>query len=182
MTMTTIAVFVGSLRKESFNLRLAKGIERLAPEGTKFVYANLNLPLYNQDLDYNLPPEVVELKRVVEEADGVLFVTPEYNRSFPGVLKNAIDWASRPWGSNSFAGKPTAIVGASIGALGATQAQAQLRNVLLFLDTKVMGQPEVYFNSTTGFDEQGEIDASAKDFIAGFAQKFTQHVEANSNK
>lgn len=147
--MTTIAVFVGSLRKESFNLKLAKAIENFMPEGVNFEYADMNLPLYNQDLDGDFPAKATELKQLVERADGVLFVTPEYNRSFPGVLKNAIDWASRPWGQSSFTGKPAAIVGASMGALGATQAQAALRNVALFLDMKLMGQPEVYFNGTT---------------------------------
>jgi chromate reductase len=178
--MTTIAVLVGSLRKDSYNLRLAKSVERLAPEGTEFVYANLNLPLFNQDLEADFPPEATALKQLVEGADGVLFVTPEYNRSFSGVLKNAIDWGSRPWGQSSFAGKPAALIGASGGALGATQAQAALRNVLVFLDTKLMGQPEVYFNALTGFDENGELASSAEGFIKAFAEAFVKHVESSS--
>ncbi|WP_300765826.1 NAD(P)H-dependent oxidoreductase [uncultured Bifidobacterium sp.] len=174
--MTTIAVFVGSLRKESVNNALAKNIERLAPEGVEFRYADLDLPLYNQDLDGDLPSKVVELKRLVEESDGVLFVTPEYNRSFSGVIKNAIDWASRPWGKSSFAGKPAGLVGASIGALGASQAQGQLRNVLLFLGMKVLGQPEVYFNATAGLDADGKANESSEDFLKAYAQAFVEHV------
>ncbi len=176
--MTTIAVLVGSLRKESFNLALAKGIESLAPEGVNFVYADMNLPLYNQDLEADFPAKAMELKKVIEQADGVLFVTPEYDRSFSGVMKNAIDWASRPWGQSSFAGKPAAIVGASIGALGASQAQSQLRSVLIYLDMKVMGQPEVYFNASTGLDEHGQIAAESREFVKGFAEAFVAHVRS----
>ena len=177
--MTKIAVLVGSLRVDSFNKKLARSIEELAPEGTEFSYADLNLPLYNQDLDTQLPAKVQELKAVIEGADGVLFVTPEYNRSYTGVLKNAIDWGSRPWGQNSFAGKPVAIAGASIGALGTTQAQSHLRNVLLFLDTRVLGQPEVYFDSSKGFDENGHLVESAQGFIKGFIDKFVAFINAN---
>ncbi|WEV42433.1 NAD(P)H-dependent oxidoreductase [Bifidobacterium sp. ESL0682] len=177
--MTTIAVFVGSLRKDSFNKSLAENIERLSPEGVKFDYVDMDLPLYNQDLDGDLPAKVTEMKQKVEAADGVLFVTPEYNRSFSGVIKNAIDWASRPWGQSSFAGKPAAIIGASMGALGATQAQQALRNVVLFLDMKLMGQPEVYFNAASGLDENGNVVESSEDFLRGFAEAFAKHVEAN---
>lgn len=177
--MTKIAVLVGSLRKDSYNKHLAQAIEGVAPEGTEFEYADLNLPLYNQDLESDFPEEATALKQVVESSDGVLFVTPEYNRSFSGVLKNAIDWASRPWGKNSFAGKPVATVGASMGALGTTQAQSHLRNVLVFLDTKIMGQPEVYFDGTKGLDENGEPTESSRGFLQGFAQAFVKFVEAN---
>ncbi|WP_314688108.1 NAD(P)H-dependent oxidoreductase [uncultured Bifidobacterium sp.] len=174
--MTTIAVFVGSLRRDSFNKALARNIERLLPEGVEFRYADLDLPLYDQDLDANLPEKVVALKKLVAESDGVLFVTPEYNRSFSGVIKNAIDWASRPWGQSSFAGKPAAIAGASIGALGTTQAQSQLRNVLLFLDMKVMGQPELYFNASAGLDGNGDVAPESKDFLQGFVDALVAHV------
>ena len=145
--MTTIAVFVGSLRKDSLNLKLAKNIERLAPEGTEFKYADLNLPLYNQDLEAgNFPEKATALKQLVEGADGVLFV----------------DWASRPWGKNSFAGKPAAIAGASLGVLGTTQAQSQLRNVLIYLDTKLLGQPEVYIDGSKAFDADGHVVAATE--------------------
>ncbi|MDF7641323.1 NAD(P)H-dependent oxidoreductase [Bifidobacterium sp. ESL0784] len=177
--MTKIAVFVGSLRKDSFNKSLAKNIERLSPEGVEFDYIDMDLPLYNQDLDGDMPAKVVTMKQQIEAADGVLFVTPEYNRSFTGVIKNAIDWGSRPWGQSSFTGKPAAIVGASMGALGATQAQQALRNVALFLDMKLMGQPELYFNAATGLDENGQVVEASEDFLRGFAEAFAKHVEAN---
>ncbi|KFF31040.1 NADPH-dependent FMN reductase [Bifidobacterium bombi] len=177
--MTKIAVFVGSLRKESFNRSLAEGIEGLMPQGVEFEYVDMGLPLYNQDLDGDLPAKVVELKKTVEDADGVLFVTPEYNRSFSGVIKNAIDWGSRPWGKNSFAGKSVAIVGASSGTLGTSQAQSHLRNVALFLDMKVMGQPELYFNAATGLNADGGIAEGSEDFLRGFAKKFADFVESN---
>ena len=180
--MAKIAVFVGSLRQDSFNKKLAHAIETLAPEGTEFEYADLDLPLFNQDLEADFPAKATQLKQLVEGADGVLFVTPEYNRSFSGVLKNAIDWASRPWGKNSFAGKPAAIAGASIGVLGTTQAQSQLRNVLIYLDTRLLGQPEVYFDGSKGFDEDGKLVESAQGFIKGFADTFVSFVNANTNK
>lgn len=177
--MTKIAVFVGSLRSESINKSLAENIERLSPEGVEFDYIDMNLPLYNQDLDGDLPSSVAEMKQKVEAADGVLFVTPEYNRSFSGVIKNAIDWASRPWGESSFSGKPAAIVGASMGALGTTQAQQALRNVALFLDMRLMGQPELYFNAVTGLDENGKVVEGSEDFLRRFAEAFAKHVENN---
>lgn len=173
---TTIAVFVGSLRKDSINRRLARSMEALAPEGTEFVYANMNLPLYNQDLEEDFPDEVTRDKELVERADGVLFVTPENNRSYTAVIKNAIDWCSRPWGKNSFAGKPAAIAGATPGALGTTQAQQALRNVLLFLDMKVMGQPEMYFDTRTGFDPDGNLAPGSQDFVRGFNKAMVDHM------
>lgn len=173
---TTIAVFVGSLRKDSINRRLARSMEALAPEGTEFVYANMDLPLYNQDLEEDFPDEVTRDKELVERADGVLFVTPENNRSYTAVIKNAIDWCSRPWGKNSFAGKPAAIAGATPGALGTTQAQQALRNVLLFLDMKVMGQPEMYFDTRTGFDPDGNLAPGSQDFVRGFTKAMVDHM------
>lgn len=173
---TTIAVFVGSLRKDSINRRLARSMEALAPEGTEFVYANMDLPLYNQDLEEDFPDEVTRDKELVERADGVLFVTPENNRSYTAVIKNAIDWCSRPWGKNSFAGKSAAIAGATPGALGTTQAQQALRNVLLFLDMKVMGQPEMYFDTRTGFDPDGNLAPGSRDFVRGFTKAMVDHM------
>lgn len=142
-----IAVFVGSLRKDSYHRRLARAIERLMPDNFSFEYLRIdNLPLYSQDFDKDYPPIARKLKQGVEAADGLLFVTPEYNRGIPGVLKNAIDIASRPWGTNSFAGKPGAIMGVSIGATGTSMAQQQLRNVLAYLDVPLLGQPEMYLH------------------------------------
>lgn len=178
--MTKIAVFVGSLQKESTNRKLAKNLEALAPMGTEFDYIDLNLPLFNQDLEVNYPAEARKVKDAVETADGVLFVTPEYNRSIPGVLKNAIDWASRPWGTNSFAGKPVGIVGASISSVGTAVAQSDLRHIVAFLQMKLMGQPEVYLaNAGNLFDENGELnDEHWRENIAKYAEAFVTWVEA----
>lgn len=173
--MTKIAVFVGSLREGSINKQFAKDIEKLLPEGTTFEYADLNVPLYNGDLEADYPVEAQRLKDIVASADGVLFVTPEYNRSFPGVLKNAIDWASRPYGMNSFDGKPAAIAGVS-GPLSTTQAQQALRNSLLYLNTKLMGQPEMYVDNQRVHDEDGQLTADAMEHYQRFVDAFLAHV------
>lgn len=145
--MFTVAVVVGSLRKESCNLKLARALEKLAAGKMKFNYVAIgDLPLFNQDLEPNPPAAVTTLKKEIESADAVLFVTPEYNRSIPGVLKNAIDWASRPYGNSSWNGKPAAIAGASPGAIGTGIAQAHLRSITSgFLNMPTLGQPELYF-------------------------------------
>lgn len=176
--MTKVVVLVGSLSKNSINKKLAKGIEAMLPEGVEFEYADLELPLYNHDNDADFDSKARALKDLIEGADGVLFVTPEYNRSFSGVLKNAIDWASRPWGTNSFNGKPAAIIGASIAPHGATQAQQQLRNVALYLNTKLMGQPEVYFDAGRGLDDKGQLTDSAKEILQPFVYTFVSHVNS----
>lgn len=177
--MTKIAVLVGSLSEASINKKLARGVEALLPEGVEFQYADLNLPLFDYEKEADFPADATALKELVESADGVLFVTPEYNRSFPGVLKNAIDWASRPWGKNSFDGKPAAIIGASIGALGTSQAQQQLRNVAVYLNTKLLGQPEVYFDAGRGFTEDGELVEEIKPSVQGFVDAFVAHIETH---
>jgi len=150
--MTKIAVLIGSLREASVNKKLAKTLESLAPNGTVFSYADLNLPLYNQELEADFPSSVQNLKDLIETADGVLIISPEYNRSFSGVLKNAIDWASRPWGNNSFKGKPAGIIGVSPGQTGTAQAQAHLRNVMQSLDTNLLALPELYISTGRVFD------------------------------
>jgi chromate reductase len=143
--MTAIAVFVGSIRKQSINQRLAHAVEALAGKRFEFSYVDIGgLPHYNDDLWSDPPESVQTLKRTIEASDGVLFVTPEYNRSIPGILKNAIDWGSRPTGKSSWIGKPSAIMGASPGAVGTAVAQSHLRNTLLVLDVVLMGQPEAY--------------------------------------
>jgi chromate reductase len=147
MNQLKIAVFVGSLRKDSFNRRLARAVEKLAPAELSFAHIRIDdLPLYSQDFDGNYPPIARRLKQDVESADALLFVTPEYNRSIPGVLKNAIDLASRPWGTNSFAGKPGAVIGTSIGAPGSSMAQQHLRNSLAYLDVPLLAQPEIFIH------------------------------------
>lgn len=182
--MTKIAVVVGSLRKESFNLKLARALEKLAAGKLEFSFVQIgDLPLFNQDLESNVPAPVTMLKKEIESADGVLFVSPEYNRSIPGVLKNAIDWASRPYGKSSWAGKPAAICGTSPGAVGTAVAQSHLRSICAgFLDMKLMGQPEVYFSFKDGIiDSAGNVaDESTKAFLQGFVDKLAAWVDANA--
>jgi chromate reductase, NAD(P)H dehydrogenase (quinone) len=184
--MSKVAVLVGSLRRESFNRRLALAVERLAPEGLTFDHVQIdNLPLYNQDFDSHYPPEGQRLKRQIEAADALLFVTPEYNRSIPGVLKNALDIASRPWGKNSFAGKPGAVIGGSIGATGSALAQQHLRNVLAYLDVPLLAQPEVYihFKDESLIDAEGRIASEdTQKFLQGFVDRFADLVEKLSGK
>jgi len=173
--MTKIAVLVGSLRAGSINKRLAQELEKRLPEGVTFEYGDLNLPLYNQDLEAEYPKEAKALKDLVEGADGVLFVTPEHNRSFPAALKNGIDWASRPWGTNSFNGKPAAIVGASA-SLATTQAQQQLRNIVVYLNAHLLGQPEMYIDVQRVHDEEGKLSTEAADLYDKFLATFVAHI------
>lgn len=177
--MTKIAVFVGSLQQNSLNKLLAHNLEKLASAGVEFSYVDLSaLPLFNQDLEADFPAVARQAKDVVEAADGVLFVTPEYNRSIPGVLKNAIDWVSRPWGSNSLNGKPAGIVGASGSPLGTAVAQADLRHILVYLNVKLMGQPELYLmHAPNAFDEKGEIVEASRDHLQNYIDTFVKWVE-----
>jgi chromate reductase len=177
-----IAVFVGSLQKESQNKKLAKTLESLLPQGVEFAYVDINLPLYNQDLEADYPAAAQAVKDTVTSADGVLFVTPEYNRSVPGVLKNAIDWVSRPYGDSAFNGKPVGIMGASIGPVGTAIAQSDLRHIVAFLNMKLMGQPEVYVANAMGlsFDADGTLaDERWRKNLQEFANAFIAHIESS---
>ncbi|MEO7067303.1 MAG: NAD(P)H-dependent oxidoreductase [Rhodanobacter sp.] len=175
-----VALLVGSLREASINHRLARAVERLAPSSLHFDLVQIgDLPLYNQDHDADYPAAGRRLKKQIEAADALLFVTPEYNRSIPGVLKNAIDLASRPWGTNSFAGKPGAVIGASIGAPGGAMAQQHLRNVLAYLDVPTLGQPEVFvqFKDDGPIDAEGGISsAGTQKFLQGFVDRYVAWV------
>src|SRR5271169_2350184 len=159
MKQIKIAVFVGSLRKESFNLCLARAVQKLAPAEFTFEFVRIDdLPLYSQEMDTDYPPVCRRLKKDVESADALLFVTPEYNRSIPGVLKNAIDIASRPWGQSAWEGKPGAIVSVSPGAIGGFGANHHLRQSLVFLNVPAMQQPEAYIGGASKlFDERGAL-------------------------
>ena len=176
--MVKIAVFVGSLRKKSLNKYLAKALESRAPEGVEFVYADIDMPLFNEDLEVDYPKKAQDLKNLVESSDGVLFVTPEYNRSVPGVLKNAIDWASRPYGTNSFKDKPMGVVGASLNVAGTAPGQAHLRNIAAFLEMKQLGQPEVYMAVTDAiFDSEGVlVDERWAKNLDGYIRRFIDWV------
>jgi chromate reductase len=178
-----IAVFVGSLQKDSHNKKVAKTLESLLPEGVEFAYVDINLPLFNQDLEADYPAAAQAAKDIVTSADGVLFVTPEYNRSVPGVLKNAIDWVSRPYGQSAFDGKPAGSIGASIGPVGTAVAQSDLRRIALFLNMKMMGQPEVYIANTMGmtFNEDGTLpDERWRKNLQAYGEAFVAWVKANA--
>jgi chromate reductase len=179
--MHKIAVIVGSLRRESINRRFAHALAALAgPAGLEFELVDLaEVPLYDEDLWQSPPASVLALKRAIEGAAAVLFVTPEYNRSIPAVVKNVVDWGTRPYGQNSWADKAGAIVGTSPGAVGTAVAQAHLRSVLVGCGVALLGQPEVYFVSKPGLisDTFEVTDAKSREFLAGFLAKFAQHVE-----
>ncbi len=175
MAEPTIAVLVGSLRRESINRRLAGALEKLAAGKARFEYIEIgDLPLYNQDFDQAYPAQGTRLKERIRNADAVLFVTPEYNRSIPGVLKNAIDIGSRPYGDSAFAGKPAAVIGASIGAIGTAMAQQHLRNVLAYLDMQVLGQPEAFIHYKDGLiDDDGTIgNDGTRKFLQDHVDRF----------
>lgn len=158
----------GSLREKSFNRYALRAAQSLAPEGAKIEIADISgLPGFNQDDENNPPAKVVELKKQIRAADAILFVTPEYNYSIPGVLKNAIDWASRPYGDSAWQGKPVAVMGASVGMLGTARAQYHLRQSFVFLDMWAVNQPEVMIaQAHKHFDEQGNLtDEIAKKLI-----------------
>lgn len=173
--MINIAVMIGSLRKDSFNRKLAQALETLAAGKIHFTYIEIgDLPLFNQDIESPLPAPVARIKKDIENADAVLFVTPEYNRSIPGVLKNAIDWASRPYGQSSFSGKPAAICGTSPGAIGAAVAQNHLRSITSgFLDMPTLGLPEMYLTWKDGMiSADGKIaDEKTRAFLQGFVDR-----------
>ena len=158
----------GSLRRQSYNRGALRAAAELAPEGATVETFDLDgIPGFSEDDERSPPEKVVELKRRIREADAVLFVTPEYNYSIPGVLKNAIDWASRPYGDSAWSGKPAAIMGASVGALGTARAQYHLRQVMVFLDMFPLNQPEVMIGNASGrFDSEGNLtDEQTKEFI-----------------
>lgn len=173
-----IAVVVGSLRRDSFNRKLATAIEKLAPPGFAFKQVQIgDLPLYNQDDDGNQAAPVKRLKADIAAAHGVLFVTAEYNRSIPGVLKNAIDHASRPYGQSAWAGKPAGVLGVSVGAIGTAMAQQHLRNVLAYLDMPTLGQPEAFIHARDGlFDQAGDIGADSQEFLQGWMARYVDWV------
>lgn len=183
MSQTTIAVLVGSLRRDSLNRRLATALARLAPSDIVFKQLEIgDLPLYNQDDDGNQCPAVQRLKSEIQSAQGVMFVTPEYNRSVPGFLKNALDHASRPYGKNAFAGKPAGVIGVSPGAIGTAMAQQHLRNILAYLDMPTLNQPEAYVQARDSlFDDDGNIGADSRKFLQGWMDRYLAWVKRHAN-
>jgi chromate reductase len=182
VSQLNIAVVVGSIRKESYNRQFAEALVKQFPAEFKANFVRIDdLPLYNQDSD--AAPPVAPVKRLRDEiaaADGVLFVTPEYNRSIPGGLKNAIDQASRPWGESKWAGKPAAVAGVSIGAVGTAVAQANLRSVLSFLAMPEMGQPEMYIQWKDGLVVDGAIGPDSREHVQKFVDAFVAWVKKHA--
>lgn len=178
MNRVIIAVIVGSIRRESFNRKLAEALIRLAPADFTFVPVQIdNLPLYNQDDDATPADSVKRLKETLMAADGFLFVTPEYNRSIPGVLKNAIDHASRPYGESAWLGKPAGVIGTSPGSIGTAMAQQHLRNVLAYLDVPTMGQPEAFVQFREGLiDESGDVGPASREFLQNWMNAFVEWI------
>ena len=169
----------GSLRKGSYNRAALRSAQKLLPQDAALEIFELDgIPAYNQDEEKNPPPQVVELKRKVREADAILLATPEYNYSVPGVLKNAIDWASRPYGDSAWNGKPVAIMGASVGIFGSARAQYHLRQMFVFLNMYPVNQPEVMIGTAQHrFDEQGNLtDEQSKKLIAALLRNLVDHT------
>ena len=180
MTTHIVGYFVGSLAKNSINRKLATALVRLAPSGLEMREIPIrDLPLYSYDYDADYPPAGRALKEAIASVDAVLFVTPEYNRSIPGSLKNAIDWASRPWGKNSFARKPSAIIGTSPGKIGTAVAQQHLRSVLAFCNSPLMNIIEAYIEFTPNLiTDVGEVtNASTKEFLANYMKEYHAFIE-----
>jgi chromate reductase, NAD(P)H dehydrogenase (quinone) len=174
-----VGYFVGSLSSTSINRILSRALIALAPHDLVFVELPIgNLPLYSPDFDADYPPEARALKSAIAGVDAVLFVTPEYNRSIPGALKNAIDWASRPWGQNAFDHIPAAVIGASRGQIGTALAQQSLRGVLAFCNARQMTAPEAYIKySQEIFPGDGEIaDPSTRSFLEAYMAEFREHI------
>jgi chromate reductase len=174
MTTYSVGYFIGSLAKASINRQLSRALIKLAPEQLTFTEIRFDqLPLYSYDYDADFPPVAVAFKEAIHEVDAVLFVTPEYNRSIPGGLKNAIDWASRPYGQNAFTRKPSAVIGASPGAIGTAVAQQSLRSVLSFCNSPQMNAPEAYIQFKPGLiTPEGEVtDETTEAFLRTYMQE-----------
>lgn len=182
----TVAVLVGSLRKESFSRKIARAVVEIAPPSLKLNVVEIGgLPLYNADDDEPSPPAPwTAFRERIRGSDAVLFVTPEYNRSVPGVLKNAIDVGSRPYGKSAWAGKPGAVVSVSPGAIGGFGANHHLRQSLVFLDVPVMQQPEAYIGGVTNLlDAQGRLaNEGTREFLRKFAEAFAAWIEATARR
>lgn len=174
-----VGYFVGSLSSTSINRVLSEALIRVAPDDLEFTEIPIgNLPLYSPDHDADYPAAARALKTAIESSDAVLFVTPEYNRSIPGALKNAIDWASRPWGQNSFDHLPAAVIGASIGVIGTAVAQQSLRAVLSFCNARQMTAPEAYIHFTADvFHDDGTVARpETEEFLRGYMAEFREHI------
>jgi len=174
-----IAVVVGSIRKESINRKLAKALIKLAPKDLECGLVRIDvLPVFNQDHDQDPPQQVARVKAQIVAANAILFITPEHNRSLPTALKNVLDWVSRPYGKNLWAGKPAGVAGASVGAVGTAVAQAHLRAVLGYLDVPTLGQPEVYVQFTKDLiDDDGNVsNDGTRTFLQSFVDRYAAWI------
>ena len=179
-----IAVVVGSIRRDSFNRQLARALQQMAPIDLKLDLVRIDdLPLYNQDDDANQAPPVKRLKDEIAQSQGVIFVTPEYNRSIPGVLKNAIDHASRPYGQSAWANKPAGVLGISTGQIGTALAQQHLRNMLAYLDMPTLGQPEAFLQHKDGFfNADGGIAEASREFVGKWLERYQEWVRSHAEE
>lgn len=180
MSDRTIGYIVGSISSTSINRRLAKALARLAPEGTTLVEIPIkDLPFYSPDFDADYPQVARDFKQAIADVDGVIIVTPEYSRSLPGVLKNALDWAARPWGQGSFNGKPTAVIGTSGGGIATAAAQQHLKAILSHYNAPTLGQPEGYVQSLPGlFTDEGEVtNEQTAEFLVGYLEAFNALID-----
>jgi chromate reductase len=185
MAKLNIAILVGSLRKDSYNRKMANTLITLAPEELELEILSIgDLPFYNEDLETSPPAEWVEFRSKLKTFDGLLFVTPEYNRSVPGVLKNALDVGSRPYGKSSWDGKPAAVISVSPGNIGGFGANHHLRQSLVFLNVPAMPQPEAYIGGAASlFDAEGTLtNESTRTFLGGFMAAFAHWVEKNAKR
>ncbi|HEX7640485.1 MAG TPA: NAD(P)H-dependent oxidoreductase [Burkholderiaceae bacterium] len=182
MAQTRIAVIVGSLRRESFNRQLADAIGKLVPADVRLDRLEIgDLPLFNQDHEQQPTDAVRRLKEGVRAAQGVIFVTPEYNRSVPGVLKNALDQGSRPYGQSVWARKPAGVIGMSVGAIGTSLAQQHLRNILAYLDMPTLGQPEAFLQHKDGtFLPDGSLDERVAGFVGTWVAAYLDFVRRHA--
>jgi len=180
MTSFKVGYLIGSLARESINRKLARALIKLAPAGLEFTEIPFkDLPLYSYDDDEDFPQVARDFKAAIKASDAILFVTPEYNRSIPGGLKNAIDWASRPYGTNSFTHKPSAVIGTSPGAIGTAVAQQSLRSVLGFCNSPQMNAPEAYIQFLPGMiTDDGDVTvARTEEFLRNYMSEFHDHIE-----
>ncbi len=179
MTTYTVGYMIGSLSSRSINRKLSQALIRLAPKELKFAEIPIaDLPLYNYDFDDDFPPVATALKEQISSSDAILFLTPEYNRSIPGSLKNAIDWASRPYGQNAFARRPSAVIGASPGKIGTAVAQQHLRSILSYCNSPQMNSPEAYIQFEKGMiDDEGRVTVeSTEKFLREYMQEFCNFI------
>lgn len=179
MEKIKILTLVGGISRESINKKLLTAIQKLDSKDFKFITFDISkLPFFSQDLEMDPPDHVTTFKELIRESQAVLFITPEYNRSIPGVLKNAIDWGSRPYGMNLWDKKPAAVMGASVGAIGTFGAQHHLRQVLAYLNMYTLGQPEFYFNASHAFDSAGLlINPKTEALLINYLEAFSEFID-----